>query len=421
MELPQQIYDRKKYHKEKIRRQQSVFIFRGVVMQSEYFKDMRNKLVDYIEMIEEANGLELNKVKFAERLGIKTGRKIDVNFVKNLLRRSNDSGIDVQIWTATCSLLGVNPVDILPKGWRDNRPNSPKSEEDKAIWRRIHPERPDWMPVPPDFYDGTYDAYFFRPLYMMEKAMAGVSETESQTLLHAKLTLKYEKGTTRAILKEDETETRYDGDKKTRSLTLTGEAKVLLKTNQVYIELEDTEALRHMVLMWPYIELAKDVLYSQVAAVLTTASQQYKHPLFEKMVLFRRDPMDTRVNKTFDDRIIRGILSMNNGKLLVEEAKLATLVKEIPNISKFMKYRKVYYEMSQLSMLESYDMIEGMSYTDCMECIMKLRNISYSPAVYTVEEHERFNVYSKMLQRGGEKIPGLSNATEVHDGDEIQE
>lgn len=383
----------------------------------QFFIDMRKKLIGHIKQVYDNSGYDLDKDKLADRLSKKLGRPVSEELVKRLLREGDDSKIDVEVWIAACTTLGINPLDILPDGCALSRSDS----KDNDVWISRWPENMDTKPVPPMFYKGTYDVYYFRPLYMMENAMSGVSETENQTLVHAKLTLEPEKGTTKATLVEKEGEIGFEGDKTVRSLTLTGEAKILIKSNQVYIELKDEESLRQMVLVWPYIELAKDVLYSQVAAVLTIASQQYRHPLFEKMVMFRRDPKDPRVNESFDERIIRGILSMSSNKMLIEKSRFDDLAKEIPEIENFMKKKSTYYELSQSNIMGSYEIIDGMSYVDCMEKLMKLRNISFSPAVYTVEEHERFNIFSKMLQRGEQPIPGLNDTAEEHGGEGAQE
>ena len=151
-----------------------------------------------------------------------------------------------------------------------------------------------------------------------------------------------------------------------------------------------------MIIMFPWVELSRDVLYSQQAAVFTVASQQYKHPLFQKMVIFREDPQKNETTES----IIRGILSLASDAILLEEYKVEQISKVFPMVKEFKSTKSTYYEFSQKNMISSLRLIDNDGYNQLMNCIMQMRKVSYSPAVYTVEEHERYNTFSKDLQKG---------------------
>jgi hypothetical protein len=86
--------------------------------------------------------------------------------------------------------------------------------------------------------------------------------------------------------------------------------------------------------------------------------------------------------------------------ILVEESKVEQLSKEFPMVKEFKSAKNAYYEFSQKNMISSLRLIDNDGYNQLMRCIMEMRKVSYSPAVYTVEEHDRYNIFSKNLQQG---------------------
>ena len=353
--------------------------------------NVKNNLNKYMKNIENTCGLVLNPEKLTESLK-HMGIDVSKGTVEAIFKEGEERGIQLEVLAGICEILGINIADLLPRMNTDA-----SSKYRNKIWDRKSVTAEGLRALPPKFYEGRYHCYYFRPTYMYDQVENGKSETETQPILHAILELKYEDGCTKAYFKEIETQLAFDGKSHQHELQLEGNAHLLIHLNQVHISLTDQRGIRLMNIMFPYIHLAKDILYSQIAGVFNISREHYRHPLFQKMALFREELDLTNPNVS---SIVRGIISMSCNEIIVEKDKFDKLASEEPIIVKFPRKQSEYYVLYEDMIYASIPMIENLTYTETVEYLMKMRNISTSPAIYTVKEHERYNIFSKALQKG---------------------
>lgn len=365
----------------------------------EFNKAVRKKLADLVRKIEEDSYLKLNWTKFDDLVssfgGHATGQ------LKNrFFKESNSHSIDLYTLVCVCELLGVQIRDVLPPLDINCSPEL-FWDEDPGLETKSKYLRN-------DFYQGIYQCYYYAPMEMAENASSFESVTQSQKIRHARLHIRRESGKTVATLDEFFTGSTFDGKLEQKILTLSGEVKILVHMNQIHMELTDDDGHRFMQIVFPYIHLSTDLLYSQVGGVLSVSTEQTRFPALQKIMITRRE-----IDLKKDGDVVRGILSMNGNQILVQRDAFNELASSNPWIAKFEKVAEdggdkylVFYEDDLHSLFRKSDKSGAIEYGYFMKALMMLRNISTSPAMCKVKEHDRFNIFSKKLQLG--EIPGNS-------------
>lgn len=357
--------------------------------------DVKRALNEYLNRMDAERGLVLNKGRLADLLkdrGIKVSRQT----IEDIFNENECKNINFEVIVGICQILGISITDLLPQK------TDPFYGKTPPVWDSRRNSDIGVDTLPPRFYVGEYHCYYFRPMYMFEKVAAKTSETETQTLLHSVLTLEYEDGVTKARLEELETKSNFEGTSKLDSLLLEGTANLLIHANQVQVNLRDKRGIRFMSIMFPYIHLAKDVLYSQVGGLFNISNGQNRYPLFQKVAIFRKEP--DLADETVDTAL-RGILSMNSNEILIERAKLDALVKKYPTIAQFPRKEANFSVFYEDHIYTSLPLLEDVDYMELSKALMCLRNASTSSAVLTIKEHERYHQYSKYLQTRCSKKP----------------
>ena len=355
---------------------------------SNFTADVKRALNEYLNRMEQVRGLVLNKGSLTNLLN-ERGIKVSKQTVEDIFNENEGKNINFEVIVGICQVLGISITDLLP------HKADPFSGEIPAVWENRQDSNLGVDPLPPRFYEGQYHCYYFRPMHTFEKISAKTSETETQTILHAVLTLAHENGVTKATLREQETQYNFDGTSVLDSLVMEGTANLLIHTNQVQVNVRDNRGIRFMSIMFPYIHLAKDVLYSQVGALFNISTGKNRHPLFQKMAIFRKeiDMTDKQV-----EAVVRGVLSMNSNQILIEKSKLEALEAKYPTIAQFPRKETPHCVFYEDHIYTSMPMLEGVDYMELSRALMHLRNASTSPAVLTIREHERYNLFSKHIQ-----------------------
>ena len=351
---------------------------------------LTKNLVEYIKKIEEKCGLSLDTTRLTELLKDRNIKvtKSTVDAVFNDPERA----VPLDVLVGICNIWGINVADIVPR-----QKTQKYSENDySSVWKHSGVNSHGFAPLPSRFYEGTYYCYYFRPTYLFERIQKGKSETETQPIFLAKLQLTCNNGHTSAIFEQLEVRSNFKRTGPMEPLILNGSANLLIELNQVQIDLMDARGVRSMSIMFPYIHLAKDILYSQVAAVFNISSEQYRHPTFQKMAIFRNklDLSDPNIAS-----VLRGILSMNSQELLIEKDKFENLVDEHPTIQELPHRKGEFYILHEDSIYNALPNIDGLNFLQLTEYVMLLRNISSSPGILRVKEHDRYPAFSKRFQQ----------------------
>ncbi len=355
---------------------------------SNFTADVKRALNEYLNRMDRERGLILNKGSLTKLLNDR-GIKVSKQTVEDIFNVNEDKNINFEVIVGICQVLGISITDLLPQKtdpFYGKTPSVFDSRKNSDLGVNA---------LPPRFYVGQYHCYYFRPMHTFEKISAKTSETETQTVLHALLTLEYENGVTKARLEEQETQYNFDGTSVLESMVMEGNANLLIHTNQVQVSVRDNRGLRFMNIMFPYIHLAKDVLYTQVGALFNISTNQNRAPLFQKMAIFRKeiDLSDEWVNA-----VVRGVLSLNDNQILIEKGKLDALVEKCPTIAQFPRKETPYCVFYEDHIYTSMPMLEDVDYIELSKALMCLRNASSSPAVLTIREHERYSQFSRHLQ-----------------------
>ena len=359
--------------------------------QIKWTKEVKKRIKKQIHDLDHLCGLVLNTKKLVNALEAGTPSiKTTVPTVEAIFDDTDDRRIPLDVLVGVCNILGINISDVLPQFERSKLSKSIWEPRSDTIYSGINA-------LPDPFYEGEYFCYYFRPTNLAENVALHKSETETQPILCAKLIIKNRDGITKVDFYEKEEKLSFDGEKKMKELHLNGEAHLFIHMNQVHISLTDAEGLRYMNIMFPYLNLAKDILYYKTAAVFNVSTDPHRYPLFHKMALFRNE-LNLKDEENVD--ILRGILSMNSGDLLVEKYKFDALLAEDPLYAEFLRTEEPYYVFCE-------DMIYAqrthMDYRQKVDHLMKLRNIATSSAIITVKEHERINVFMKDFQNQQKK------------------
>jgi DNA-binding Xre family transcriptional regulator len=350
--------------------------------------DVKKALNAYLNRMEQLRGLVLSKGSLTKLLNDR-GIKVSRQTIEDIFNENEEKNINFEVIVGICQVLGISVTDLLPQK------TDPFSGQTPAVWENRPGSDLGVETLPPRFYEGQYHCYYFRPMHLFENSSAKTSETETQTILHAVLTLAHENGVTKATLQEQETQYNFYGSSVMDSLAMEGTANLLIHTNQVQVNVRDNRGIRFMSIMFPYIHLAKDVLYSQVGALFNISTGKNRHPLFQKMAIFRKeiDMTDQQI-----ESVVRGVLSMNSNQILIEKSKLEALEAKYPTIAQFPRKETPHCIFYEDHIYTSMPMLEGVDYMELSQALMHLRNASTSPAVLTIREHERYNLFSKHIQ-----------------------
>lgn len=371
----------------KSRRQTNV---KRTTVEKEFNRRLTENLVKYKESIEKNCGLSLDTERLTELL-----RDRNIKVTKQTVEavfEDPERAVSLEVLAGLCDIWGINIADVIPC----QNPQKYSEKDYSSVWKHNDRNTQGFAPLPARFYEGTYFCYYFRPTVLFERMERGVSETETQTIFVAKLRLENNNGQTSAFFEQQETRSNFKGTGIMNATVLQGSANYLIDLNQIQIDLRDKRGIRAMSIMFPYIHLERDILYSQIGAVFNISSEQYRHPVLQKMAIFR-NKLDLGDPRTED--ILRGILCMNSHELLVESEKFEKLVQENPLVGQFPYRKGEYYVMYEDNIYTSLPMIDGLNYLQLTEYLMLLRNISSSPAIYCVKEHDRYPTFSKALQK----------------------
>ena len=358
--------------------------------EKEFNRRLTENLVKHKENIERNCGLSLDTDRLTELL-----RDRNIKVTKQTVAavfEDPERAVSLEVLAGICDIWGINIADVIPC----QNPRKYSEKDYSSVWKHdgTNTQRP--APLPARFYEGTYFCYYFRPTFLFERVQRGISQTETQTIFVAKLKLENNNGQTSALFEQQETRSNFEGTGIMNATVLHGSANYLIDLNQIQIDLRDKYGTRTMSIMFPYIHLERDILYSQIGAVFNISSEQYRHPVLQKMAIFR-NKLDLRESRT--ENILRGILCMNSHELVVESEKFEKLVRENPMVSQFPYRKGEYYVMYEDNIYTSLPMIDGLNYLQLTEYLMLLRNISSSPAIYCIKEHDRYPTFSKELQK----------------------
>lgn len=354
-----------------------------------FTSDVKSALREYLLRMEQECGLVVNKASLTNALNAR-GITVSKQTIEDIFNPNEDRAINFEVIVAICEIFGISITDILPNK------SDPYHGRPPAVWDSQKKFDLGVDELPPRYYTGVYHCYYFRPTYLGDRVSGRTSETETQPLIHATLTLEYEQGITRATFKQDGMVANFAGSGMQASVLLEGTAKLLVYANQVQVNLRDDRGINFKSIMFPYIYLSKDVLYSQVAAMLNISTGQSRYPLLQKMAIFRK-----KINIDDDQvsSVVRGILSMSSNELLVEKNKFEKFIKDHPVVEQLPRKKAEYYLFYEDHLYTSLPMLDDVTFKQLTEEIMMLRNICSNPAIMIIREHERYNSFAKAFQK----------------------
>lgn len=288
---------------------------------------------------------------------------------------------------AVCDILGLSLADVTAMPVQNH--------EEFSVWRKEsgQPRKLGVAALENKYYEGRYYCYYYRPKKFRGHLVGEQSENEVQPIWQGELNIRREGERTRATFIESNNTYKFDSSGILKPLVLTGDVYLLPNMNQVYTTMSDHGGNRHMSLMFNYYNLVKDVLYYKTASLLTVSVNQYRRPVFQKLVMFRT-PLD--LSDSAVEEVLRGMLSMNHDEFMVEKEKYDTIMAEYKDLdSQLDKDKKTFYVFQEQSL---FNKRTSMDYTRKVELILKLKSASTAAALEVFEEPEEFAQYARKLQ-----------------------
>ena len=155
---------------------------------------------------------------------------------------------------------------------------------------------------------------------------------QESDLRTATLEISEKNGFSYATLTETSDTLNFSKDKVLSHFVCEGKMYYLSKRSQAYAALMDEDGNRLVCLMFDFHNYTKDVMFYRTAAMLTTSTEQYPRPIYQKMIILRTE-LD--LNDEYYQIILRGMLSLESNSLIVKKSVYNRLVSENPDLEKF--------------------------------------------------------------------------------------
>ena len=232
-------------------------------------------------------------------------------------------------------------------------------------------------------YFGTYYVYRFQTKQRTPLELEGKNPADGLPLKEYVLTIAEEHGVSYATMSSTE-------EKDTVSLR--GRVFLLTRSRQVYARLVDQDGLRVINLQFSYKKYSTDKLMYRTAASLCTTYNQLEAPLFAKLAMFRerQDLSDPEV-----ENIIRGILTLDNRDILVDERAFARLIAQDENYAKLEPKSKSYYVFQESDFANPN---LPWDFETRIQRLLQLRRVSELAAHEIVEDSDHMAYFFKQLQ-----------------------
>ncbi len=221
------------------------------------------------------------------------------------------------------------------------------------------------------FYYGKYYCYYFKTKPISNAKLGNKFAAQEADLRTATLEISEKHGFSYATLTETSDTPNFSKEGVLCHFVCEGKIYYLSERNQAYAALMDEDGKRIVCLMFDFHNYTKDVMFYRTAAMLTTSTEQYPRPIYEKIVLLRTE-LDLK--DEYHQRILRGMLTLESNKLLVKKQDYECLVKKNPDLQKFNSQTDEYLTFIESEILNQHN---DLDYEQKKELILLLRQNSY--------------------------------------------
>ena len=338
---------------------------------NDYYSQVKERLNNVIRRYEEG-GYRVNLSKVAEIISTKYHIDTSYTIIKSIFN-SKDSISDDKIrkiplaeLAAICDILQV-PMNEICKF--DTTP----AKELAPSWlipRRTNRESlPEVLTNP--FYYGKYYCYYFKTKPISNAMLGNKFAAQESDLRTATLEISEKNGFSYATLTETSDTLNFSKDKVLSHFVCEGKMYYLSKRSQAYAALMDEDGNRLVCLMFDFHNYTKDVMFYRTAAMLTTSTEQYPRPIYQKMIILRTE-LD--LNDEYYQIILRGMLSLESNSLIVKKSVYNRLVSENPDLEKFNSNADECITFIESEILNQHN---DLSYEQKKELILLLRQNSH--------------------------------------------
>ena len=198
--------------------------------EKEFNRRFTENLLTYKNDIENKCGLSLDTDRLTELL-----RDRNIKVTKQTVEAVFDDperAISLEVLAGICDIWGINIADVIPC----QKPQKFSEKDYSSVWKHISTSYHGLAPLPSRFYEGTYYCYYFRPTFLFERIERGKSESETQPIYLAKLTLECNTGHTSALFEQQDENANFSGTGMMEPLVLFGSANLLIDLNRIDIQ-----------------------------------------------------------------------------------------------------------------------------------------------------------------------------------------
>lgn len=361
-----------------------------------YNKKIKQRLSDWLDDLR-ANGFDVNFEFLAQKMSDDYGISTTAQKLRPMFNTMSDREVKL------AELAALAHIIQIPLGELCEFPNAPTITDLQTPY--IYPRKKNNDPnafqqLRNIFYHGQYHAYYFHPKQTDKLDRRGDSPVSGTRIDEATVEIKVVNGEPFVILTEQSVHMDFYGKKVLDHFILKGKIYLIDSAQIAYSFITDEEARRTYTLMFKYRNFSKDILHYITAGMLTFSLNEIHQPLFQKMALFREKQDLT--NPICED-IIRGILALNNDPMIIEQDVLDAAIEndvyfgeKLAQLRKDATLSKPCYQISEQAIRQSsYDW----TLEESTEVILKLKELSTSPAHEIIHDQEYFRTFIKIYQQ----------------------
>lgn len=337
---------------------------------NDYYSKVKERLNLVVQRYEES-GYRVNLSKIAEIISVKYHIDTSYQTVKSIFITKDNSSterirkISLAEIAAICDILQV-PMNEICKF------ETTPAKELVPSWLIPRGTSRDSLPevLTNQYYYGDYYCYYFKTKPVSNAKLGNKFAAQESEIRTAKLKIFEKHGFSYATLTETSDTLNFSKDRILSHFVYEGKLYYLSKQNQAYATLMDEQGKHIICLMFDYHNYTKDVMFYRTAAMLTTSTEQYPRPIYQKMIILRTE-LD--LEDEYYQKILRGMLSLESNNLLVKKEVFDNLAKNNSNLLKFNNSPDEYMAFTESEILNQHN---DLSYEQKKELILLLRQYS---------------------------------------------
>lgn len=361
-----------------------------------YNKKIKERLSIWLDELR-TNGFDLNFELLAQKMTDDYGISTTAQKLRPMFNTMSDREVKL------AELAALAHIIQIPIGELCEFPNAPSVVGLHTPWvqpRKKSTSIKEINTLKNPFYHGDFYAYYFHPRRTDKLDRQGDSPVSGTRIDEAFIKIQIENGDPYIILTEQSIRMDFYGEKVLDHFILKGKLYLIDGAQIAYSFITDEEARRTYALMFKYRNFGKDILYYTTAGMMTFTLNEIHQPIFQKMALFR---VKQHLDDPVCEDVIRGILSLDTDPIIIEQDILDSAIEQdayfgqrLALLRQNATLTKPCYQFSEQSIRQSS---YPWTLEESTEVILKLKEMSTSPAHEIIHDQEYFRTFIKHYQQ----------------------